>query len=153
MLCALSAKVYAFSTSARSSGGGSRIAPKISLTVVTKQAYCLAGRLAKSDTDQEGYRMNIFEAEKVLRAVFPQGSTVDSVVQRTAGRTRVIEVRSRLTPLPLNEPVALIAGFKREGKEIVMAGVGDQNVRMIAESLSWFLYGDATSLSSEPVYL
>ncbi len=96
--------------------------------------------------------MNIFEAEKVLRAVFPQGSTVDSVVQRTAGRTRVIEVRSRLTPLPLNEPVALITGLKREGKEIVMAG-GDQNVRMIAESLSWFLYGDTTSLSSEPVYL
>lgn len=97
--------------------------------------------------------MNIFEAEKVLRAVFPPGSTVDSVVQRTNGQTHVIEVRSRLTPLRLNEPVALFAGLNREGKEIVMAGVGDQNVRMIVTSLSWFLYGDTTSLTSEPVYL
>jgi len=97
--------------------------------------------------------MNIFEADKVLRAVFPPGAVVDSVVQRADGQTRVIDVRSRLTPLPLNEPVALVAGFRREGKEIVMAGVGDQNVRMIAQSLSWFLYGDTTSLMSEPVYL
>ena len=96
--------------------------------------------------------MNLSDAKTVLTAAFPPGSTVKTLARKGENGIELLDVHSSLTELSLNEPVAALANVPRVGRSLSIPGMEGNNGRMLVESLSWFLYGNTTSLKSEHVY-